>query len=105
MARRYSGDAEVRVGWDPRRREYRGSIRDPYRRVRAVVPGQSQRDPTSPEAYDEAATRLLEDADRRSGGRLKVERRRGRVVVRRVFQAPCPLEDSTMIPHREPSKR
>lgn len=92
MARRYSGDAEVRVGWDPRRRVYRGSIRDPYRHAHAVIRGTS-RDPTSPEAYDDAAVRLLEDADKRSGGRLKVERRRGRVVVRRVFQAPCPIED------------
>ena len=93
MARRYSGDAEIRVGWDPRRREYRGSIRDPHMHVRAVHKPRSQRDPTSPEAYDEAAEKLLDDAARRSGGKLMIERRRGRVVVRRMFQAPCPLED------------
>ncbi len=94
MALRYSGDAEVRVGWDPQRRIYRGSIRDPYRRVRCEITApRTLRDPTSPRAYDEAAERLLVDADRRSGGKLKIERRRGRIVVRRMFQAPCPIED------------
>jgi len=93
MARRYSGDAEIRVGWDPRRREYRGSIRDPYLRMRGVLKARSSSDPTSPAAYDEAAVQMLEDAHKKSGGRLKVERKRGRVFVRRVFQSPCPLED------------
>ena len=94
MARRYSGDVEIRIGWDPRRREYRGNIRDPYLNMRSVIKTRSvERDPTSPAAYDDAAVQMLEDAHKKSGGRLKVERKRGRVFVRRVFQSPCPLED------------
>ena len=46
-----------------------GSIRDPRMPpFQAVHKPRTQRDPTSPEAYDEAAERLLDDASRQSGG-------------------------------------
>lgn len=103
MSIRYSGDAEIRLGYDPKRRVYRGTVVDPYLRFRGVVPAKSAArdggggDPRSPEAYDAAARRLATAAQRWA----KSERRsflvesdkRGRVTIRRVFQSPCPLED------------
>lgn len=95
MAIRYSGDTEIRVGWDPRRKEYRGSIRDPKRPKRNMKarfkPLLVSRNPRSPEAYDIAAVQMLQDADRHTTGGLEVERRNGRIKIRRVFQAPCPV--------------
>lgn len=107
MSIRYSGDAEIRLGYDPRERVYRGSVVDPYLRFPAsgqftvaaarVLRDGAARDPRSPEAYDAAARRLATAAQRWA----KSERRsfllesdkRGRVTIRRVFQSPCPLED------------
>lgn len=98
MAIRYSGDAEVRVGFDPKRRMYRGSVADPYLRYRGEVPVSRRfaRDPTCSEAYDDAAERLAKRADgwaRERKRAFMVEQTKGRVRVRRVYQAPCPLED------------
>ena len=96
MAIRYSGDTEVRVRWSPRDRCYIGSVRDPNHRWRGRCRKPFyQRDATSSDAYDAAAKDLLHQAQRWADGKLMVERRWGRVRVRRVFQAPCPVK---MIP-------
>ena len=107
MSIRYSGDAEIRLGYDPKRRAYRGSVVDPYLRFPAsgqfTVPAShvlrdgSARDPSSPEAYDAAARRLAAAAQRWAKSErlsfLIESDKRGRVLIRRVFQSPCPLED------------
>lgn len=98
MSVRYSGDTEIRLGFDPKGRVYRGTVVDPYLRFRGIIPmARGERDPSSPDAYDDAARRLVHFAERwakRAGRRrFMVERRNGRVVVRRVFHAACPLED------------
>ena len=96
MAIRYSGDAEVRLRWDPRRRGYVGSVRDPDFHWRGRVGG---REPRGSEDYDRAARELLSSADRacRSEQRrpLLIERTGRDVEVRRVFQAPCPVRTSS----------
>ena len=94
MARRYSGDVEVRLGWDPRTRTYKGSVRDPEHRWRGSVGPRYAyrfigRDPDSSKGYDDAAKRLIEAAEA-DQGRMAAERRGRTIQIRRVFQAPCP---------------
>lgn len=99
MSIRYSGDAEVRLGFDDAQRVYRGTVSDPNRTFRGWVPLSRafRRDPTCSEAYDDAARRLAENAQRWARGRgraFMVEQGKGgRVSLRRVYQSPCPLED------------
>lgn len=102
MAIRYSGDVEIRVGWDPRAKRYRGTVRDPRMRWSgSVTPGvTAPRDRRSPDAYDHAARLLARDAQawaRKSGRRFDFVTTGigpfGRVKTDRVFQAPCPLGD------------
>lgn len=101
MAVRYSGDVEVRVLWDPRKRIFVGSVRDPYVRCRCSAPR-----PTavrgkrilhrSSESYDLMALLFLRQAARWAKETrnhvLRLEQKRGHIVVRRIFQAPCPIE-------------
>jgi hypothetical protein len=91
MAIRYSGDVEVRLGWDSRRKIYRGSVRDPYKRWRGEVPQRwlHSREPRCPAAYDDAATRMIHEAER-DVGHLEANRKHGQVTILRVFQSPCP---------------
>lgn len=105
MSVRYSGDTEIRLGFDPKRRVYRGTVVDPYLRFWGEVSlGRSKSEPTSSEAYDDAARRLVELAERwarrqtegsskREKRRFMTLRKRGRIAVMRVFHSPCPLED------------
>lgn len=106
MSVRYSGDAEIRIGYDAERRVYRGNVVDPNLRFRGWVPvRRARRDekdqrPSSPRssaAYDDAARRLATAAQRWArdrGRRFAVEQdEKGRIEIRRVFQSPCPLED------------
>lgn len=98
MSVRYSGDAEVRLAYDRKGRVYRGRVSDPALRFRGWVPLDRgfARDPTCPEAYDDAARRLAElarDWARSEGLRFMVDENRSGVRIRRGFQAPCPLED------------
>ena len=96
MSVRYSGDAEVRVGYDPKRRVYRGTVVDSNGlRWRGEVGAHASRDPRTPESYDRAARALLTRAEgsaARSGKRFTSEKKNGRYVIRRGYQAPCPLE-------------
>lgn len=100
MSIRYSADTEIRLqhGRDAEGHFYRGTVSDPRLRFRGwVVPSRRfTRDPTCPEAYDDAARRLAELAQRwaRENDReFMVQEEDGRVRIRRGFQAPCPLED------------
>lgn len=99
MSVRFSGDAEVRLSYDKDERTYRGTVVDPYLRFRGWVSlsRRFKRDPTCPDAYDDAARRLATIANRwatSQGLRFMVEEENeGGVGIRRGFQAPCPLED------------
>lgn len=99
MAIRYSGDAEVRVLWDPAQQRYHGAVRDPYVRWRGSAPrpskvrGQRIRHRAS-ESYDLMAALFLRRAQQWAKAErrheLQLEEKHGRIVVRRIFQAPCP---------------
>lgn len=96
MAVRYSGDVEVRLGWNPRTRVYQGSVRDPYVRFSGKVVHRGGGSPRVPEAYDAAALELIKRAERwsrsaRGRGLQLSKTSAGRVRLRRVFQAPCPV--------------
>lgn len=98
MSIRYSGDAEVRLAYDPRERRYRGQVVDPYLRYHGWVPVHRRfaRDPACSEAYDDAAKRLAHLAEQwaKSEDRnFMVELGHDGIRIRRGFQAPCPLED------------
>lgn len=109
MAIRYSGDAEVRLEFDPafvtlngrRVRVYRGRVSDAYLIWHGWIPeGTRTSNPRSSKAYDDAAKRLLAIADRwaktNHGRAFESERAkgvlgiRGPIHIRRVYQAPCP---------------
>ena len=95
MSIRYSGDTEIRLGYDPRRRVYRGTVVDPYLRYRGETEARG-RDPRSPDAYDDAARRLCRQAEAWAESRGKsfmLEKKGRKLEIRRVFQSPCPLED------------
>lgn len=97
MSIRFSGDAEIRLGWDRRARLYRGCVVDPYLRFRGGVPLRPQyaHAPTSSDAYDDAATRLATLAQQwaRSQRRsFALDEERGRIQIRRIFQSPCPVD-------------
>lgn len=104
MSIRYSGDAEIRIFFDERKRTYRGTVVDPYLRFRGTVPllPRFARTPRSPEAYDSAARRLAEKAQHcathtscgfRSPRPFALDQTpRGGVKLRRVFQSPCPID-------------
>lgn len=95
MSIRYSGDTEIRLGFDRRRKVYRGTVVDPYLRYNGEVTA-GRGDPSRPEAYDDAARRLCSKAQAWAESRGKnfmLEKKRRRLEIRRVFQSPCPLED------------
>jgi hypothetical protein len=101
MAIRYSGDAEVRVLWNPTRRVFVGSVRDPYVRWRGTAPRPSQVKGRrllhrASESYDLMAALFLRRAQlwakEQLGHVLQLEEKHGRIQIRRVFQAPCPTE-------------
>lgn len=103
MAIRYSGDAEVRLRWDNRRHLYIGNVRDPYIRWRGSAPQPSEikkNSPTNPYSYDSMAALFLRQAQKwarqKYGRDLQLEEKHGRIQIRRVFQAPCPIG---RIPH------
>ena len=89
---RYSGDTEIRVMWLPRQRRYKGSVRDPNVSWHGECDKLGYADPRSSDAYDDAARKLAEAANSDFKGKLQVEWKHGRIRIRRVFQAPCPVE-------------
>lgn len=94
MAIRYSGDIEVRVRFLDG--VYKASVRGPgfnatgeMSKKQARVTGKSD----TPEAYDKAAAAFIRAAmlvARRHNKKLYPSMERGRLKVRRTFQAPCP---------------
>lgn len=115
MAIRYSGDVEIRLtyggaSWvdkahtrprfSPRGEGfYYAHLRAPYLRNAAILSFReiglrdnlTRREATSSNAYDMAAERFLEWAEMHVGALpLEVDDRH-RIVVRRVFQSPCPI--------------
>ena len=100
MSTRYSADAVVRLKYDRDKRGgyYEGTVSDPGLWFKGWVSSTRRfaRDPTCPEAYDDAARRLAQLAQRwaRENDReFMVEEENGRVRIRRGFQSACPLED------------
>ena len=97
MSVRYSGDTEIRLGFDRNRRVYRGTVVDPYLRFRGEVRVPAgTRSPTDPNSYDDAARALIHLAEKwakSKNRKFAVERKSGRITIQRVFHAPCPLED------------
>jgi hypothetical protein len=90
MAIRYSGDVEVRLGYE--RGAYRGTVRDPEFHWRGEIrPKRALRDPRSSESYDRAAKAMIEKAEREERRRSRAARERGEIRIIRVFQAPCPV--------------
>lgn len=96
MAVRYSGDAEVRVFWDPDERVYRGYVSNGRFRFHGTAPRRLRDvfDIRSSDAYDHAARTLLEKArDYARAKRLHLRLEHddhGDVAIRRVFRSPCP---------------
>jgi len=102
MAVRYSGDAEVRITWNRTMRTYEGTVTSPTFRFKGgFAPEWHRRGGpsrssvmTSSESYDLAAQELLRLAERNArqrGRRLEAQKEGSRFVVRRGFQAPCPI--------------
>ena len=91
MSVRYSGDTEIRIKYDERRGTYVGSVTDPFLRFRIAVanPGKTSKE------RDQAARRLLMRAMRWARGQKRqflVDGSGSKIKIRRVYQAPCPLE-------------
>lgn len=117
MAIRFSGDVEVRMQYggavwlrkgmplfSPEGAGfYYASIRAPYLRRAAILslreiglPSLSRKLATSSEAYDEAALAFLKWTEKHEG-KLPVEIERHQIVVRRVFQSPCPVPNGRIV--------
>ena len=110
MAIRYSGDVEVRIQYggagylknrdipyfDPSGEGfYYAHIRAPHVRDAAILSLREvgltrKQDPKSSDAYDAAALAFLKWAELHVG-ELPVELDGNDIVVRRVFQSPCPV--------------
>jgi hypothetical protein len=96
MAIRYSGDVEARVRWTGTRFDIHVSwpkggmasgscLRGDLRKTK-------RRPPNSSEAYDEVAEMAFGFADRVFGP-LPLSKEGRNIIVKRVFQAPCPYEE------------
>lgn len=98
MAIRYSGDVEVRVSY--RDGIYHGAVRaSGFRAKGTLTPRQAgltrKQVPGSSEAYDAVALTFLKEARalarRQPGGELPFSYEEDDIVLRRTFQAPCPI--------------
>lgn len=97
MAIRYSGDIEVRVRFLDG--VYHGAVRAPGFRARGTLSKRDARvthkDPTSSEAYDQAALAFIKGAMVRAkkAGKKIYPSGEGHIEVRRTFQSPCPYRE------------
>lgn len=96
MAIRYSGDVEVRVSY--RNGIYHGTVRAPGFAAKGTLkPHQAgltrKQTPDSSEAYDAVALAFLQEARSlaRRGPGLPLSYEGSKIVLRRTFQAPCPV--------------
>ena len=94
MTIRYSGDTEVRIRYDARKRVYLATVADPYQIWSGAISA-TTRGPTDSRTYDRLALRFIAQAQaearRRGMRRFMVDGVGRKVRSRRVFQAPCPL--------------
>lgn len=112
MTIRYSGDVEVRlqyggagyerngrVYFDPNGEGfYYATIRAPYVRNAAILsfrevglPTLTRKQATTSDAYDKAALAFLKWAEQHVGELPLELDDRHKIVVRRIFQSPCPM--------------
>jgi hypothetical protein len=100
MAVRYSGDVEVHLQWKAREGHYEGYVdapRTPRLHMFARLPLLQRlgKKPTSSSAYDAAAREMLivyaRDCDRKYR-RCYADGASRSFVIRRDFQAPCPIK-------------
>lgn len=81
--------------FNERTRSYIGTITWRGGRLRMALPlgsvsGVTRKQPSSPIAYDEASRAFFAVAWRRNK-RLPIAWENGRILIRRTFQAPCPI--------------
>lgn len=91
MSIRYSGDTEIQIKYNRRLGEWVGTVKDPFLRFDVIVPNPG----TDPKARDSASRQLLARAMRWARTRKRtflLDRTGTRIRLRRVYQAPCPLE-------------
>lgn len=92
MAIRYSGDTEIRFGWDNKSRVYRGTVRDPNKFWKGQVSKSFYvLNPYDSDAYDKAAYQLLKQAQKEKG-KFQTEKNGLFIKIRRVFRSPCPTK-------------
>lgn len=95
MAIRYSGDTELRLMYDEPSGSYIGTLswrggRQKMKIEAGTLRGITRKHRASPDSYDEAARAFFAVAWRRNK-RLPVAWENGRILIRRTFQAPCPI--------------
>ena len=98
MAKRYSGDVELRIEYGDDGFYY-AAIRSPGERGRAILSAREigltrkyffGEPMNTPEAFDKAALAFLQLTEKRNRD-LPIEYdESGHIVIRRSFQAPCP---------------
>jgi hypothetical protein len=87
MAIRYSGDVEVRVEHPRDEKLAKVTVRWPHGRASGRAEISSTK---TPEWFDRLALKAIELAIIKHG-KLPVEREGKKIVIRRVYQAPCPV--------------
>lgn len=98
MAKRYSGDVELRIEYG-NDGFYYAAIRSPGERGRAILSakevGLTRKyyfggKMNTPDAFDSAAIAFLQLTEKRNRA-LPIEfDEKGKIIIRRTFQAPCP---------------
>lgn len=103
MAKRYSGDIEIRmtvrpyIGWNGRRANfYFASIAAPGERLRGILSRRevglsAHANMRTPDAYDQAAIAFIRFAHERYGIGKHATYEHGQPVVLRIQHAPCPV--------------
>lgn len=94
MAIRYSGDMEVRLSFVEG--HYQAKLRSPGFRAQGSLSAREvgltrKQGSSTPEAYDQAALAFLKLAVRMAPALRRVLVIEGDIVIRRTFQAPCPV--------------
>lgn len=92
MTIRYSGDVEMRMRYEGRGL-YRVSVRSPENQALIEVSHRTLIGaPNSPKAYDNVAKKAIESVMESVFLPIEIDGN-GEVLVRRVFQSPCPTDD------------
>ena len=92
MAIRYSGDVETRMKHEGRGL-YRVAVRSPDRRALIAVEHRTVfGSPDSPTTYDRVAKKAIAAVMEDTFLPIEIDGN-GDILVRRVFQSPCPTDD------------